>query len=269
MEEPNRLPPFPIAEEVFASALPNVGADCSNSDATCSEEGTIKKQKRKKGKTGVRIEISREKLLQCSKMRIGNAARELNVSSSTLKRICRDYGIPRWPPRKIDKVGAPQPSRDVPAHHIDKVGTPQPSRVVLQEGISQLTSDVPPNQASDGRDCRIHLGPPQNRNKVGADDVHIQPHNVASREMEMVMIKAKYSKYTIKFRLSLSSGMQELQLEVAKRLHLEAGTYDICYKDEDDDFILIACDEDLQCCMQTSRSLGSTTVRIVILPCSK
>ncbi|KAH7839988.1 hypothetical protein Vadar_011023 [Vaccinium darrowii] len=342
------------------------GPERYNLDATCSEEGTITTQKRKRGKTGIRVEISLDDLHKCSKMKLDKAAGELEVSLYALKRICRDYGIPRWPPRKIDKVGAPQPSRDVPLRNIDKVGapqpsrnvptcnidkvgapqpsrdvptcnidkvgTPQPSRVVLQEGISQLTSDMPSNQASNGRDYPIHLGPPQNINKVGAalpshveheegisqltydmpsnqesdvprdlnkvgssrpsrveqqegtsqltrdqvsaSVVHIQPHNAASREMEMVTIKANYSDHIIKFYLSMSSpsGIEELQQHLSMRLkplNLEAGNYSIKYKDEEGDLISILCDGDLHDCIHTSRSLGNTTVPIVIVPCSK
>ncbi|XP_028113995.1 uncharacterized protein LOC114312026 isoform X5 [Camellia sinensis] len=32
------------------------------------------------------------------------------ISRSTLKRVCRGYGFPRWPPRKKKMVGSSQPS---------------------------------------------------------------------------------------------------------------------------------------------------------------
>jgi len=76
-----------------------IGVEHSNLDVACSEEGSIIPQKRKKGKTGVKIEIPREVVLQYSDMRLDDAARKLKVCSATLKRICRDYGIRRWPPR--------------------------------------------------------------------------------------------------------------------------------------------------------------------------
>ncbi|CAL5442768.1 unnamed protein product [Camellia sinensis] len=72
---------------------------------------------------------------------------------------------------------------------------------------------------------------------------------------------AKYiNDITIKFRLSLSSGLVELQQQIAKRLNLEAGSYYVKYKDEEDHMILIACDDDLQDCISSYRLLGTSIV---------
>ncbi|KAH7839160.1 hypothetical protein Vadar_000552 [Vaccinium darrowii] len=84
------------------------------------------------------------------------------------------------------------------------------------------------------------------------------------QDANMVTMKAKYENYTIKFTLPLSSGLVELQQEVAKRLNLVAGTYDVVHKDEEDDVILIACDEDLQACVRTSRSQGNKSIVLLL-----
>ncbi|CAL5438785.1 unnamed protein product [Camellia sinensis] len=144
-----------------------ISAERSNS--TCSQgKGTRKKLKRKQNKTGGKIEIFLEDILQTSQMRIGDAAKSLHgslispttgslprleplqregdmmqlnssdqqsmdainitnvvgaeqsniavtrsqekytikslhVSKSTLKHVCRDYSIKKWPPSKITK----------------------------------------------------------------------------------------------------------------------------------------------------------------------
>ncbi|KAG5560391.1 hypothetical protein RHGRI_003640 [Rhododendron griersonianum] len=54
--------------------------------------------------------------------------------------------------------------------------------------------------------------------------------------------------------------MVELEQQVQKRLKLEDGTYYIKYKDEDNDLIIIACDEDLQDYISSSRPRGSTSI---------
>ncbi|KAG5560350.1 hypothetical protein RHGRI_003599 [Rhododendron griersonianum] len=58
----------------------------------------------------------------------------------------------------------------------------------------------------------------------------------------------------------------ELEQEVKKRLPLEAGTYNINYKDEDDDLILISCDEDLEECISSSSPLGSRCHELFLKP---
>ncbi|XP_027174643.1 protein NLP7-like [Coffea eugenioides] len=52
----------------------------------------------------IELGITREVLEQNSKRKLVDAAKHIGVSRSTLKRICREYGIHRWPPRKARKV---------------------------------------------------------------------------------------------------------------------------------------------------------------------
>ncbi|XP_042953737.1 protein NLP6 [Carya illinoinensis] len=92
----------------------------------------------------------------------------------------------------------------------------------------------------------------------------ITPHVTARKEMKSVTIKATYKEDIIRFRISLSSGILELQEEVAKRLKLEVGTFDIKYLDDDHEWVLIACDADLQECMDIPRSSGSNIIRLLV-----
>ncbi|CAL5437705.1 unnamed protein product [Camellia sinensis] len=210
-----------------------VRAERSNIDVTCSKEkGRTKRPKTVHNKTGVKIKIPLDDILQNSRKSIEVAANNLNVSQSTLKRICRRYGIPRWPPLK-NIVGSSQPSESF-------LG-------VDHQQIPQLSSVQPFSQAS--------------------AVVHANPHNTVIRDANIVTVKAKYvNDIIIKFLLSLSSGLVELQQQIANRLHLEDGTYYVKYKDEDDDLIVIACDQDLQHYISTSTSSGSTTIVVFIVP---
>ncbi|XP_028119779.1 protein NLP7-like isoform X1 [Camellia sinensis] len=210
-----------------------VRAERSNIDVTCSKEkGRTKRPKTVHNKTGVKIKIPLDDILQNSRRSIEVAANNLNVSQSTLKRICRRYGIPRWPPLK-NMVGSSQPSESFPG--------------VDHQQIPQLSSVQPFSQAS--------------------AVVHANPHNTVIRDANIVTVKAKYvNDIIIKFLLSLSSGLVELQQQIANRLHLEDGTYYVKYKDEDDDLIVIACDQDLQHYISTSTSSGSTTIVVFIVP---
>lgn len=86
----------------------------------------------------------------------------------------------------------------------------------------------------------------------------------ARPEMKTITIKATYREDIIRFRISLNSGIVELKEEVAKRLKLEVGTFDIKYLDDDHEWVLIACDADLQECVDISRSSGSNIIRLSV-----
>ncbi|KAI8569869.1 hypothetical protein RHMOL_Rhmol02G0310800 [Rhododendron molle] len=150
------------------------------------------------------------------------------VSVSTLKHVCRGYGIDRWPPRKIEELHSFRPSP------IENEGQTR----------QRLNSDLPSNQAS-----------------------HSVSHTKPTfQDVDIVTIKAKYENNMIKFWVYLPFGLVALQQEVAKRLDLKAETYYVRYKDEENDSILVACDEDLQDCVDTSKSLGNTSVVVLLEP---
>ncbi|XP_028113747.1 protein NLP6-like [Camellia sinensis] len=187
--------------------------------------GTVKTSKRDGNNIGVKIKIPLEDILQNSELSLENAAKSLKVSKSTLKRVCRTFGIERWPPRKMNKVGCSQ----------------------LDESAQCVNSDhLPSTQSS-------------------ATIVHTEPHDKTMQDANIVTVKAKYGEgITMKFRLSLSSRFVQLQQEVAKRLNLKAGTYYVKYEDEDGELILIGCDEDLQDYMRDSRSLGRSSIVVLL-----
>ncbi|XP_028773236.1 protein NLP6 [Neltuma alba] len=104
------------------------------------------------------------------------------------------------------------------------------------------------------------LGPKQCTNTLG-DTMTLF---AARREMKTVTIKATYREDIIRFRISSTSGIVELKEEVAKRLKLEVGTFDIKYLDDDQEWVLIVCDADLQECMDISRSSGTNIIRLLV-----
>ncbi|XP_024028564.1 protein NLP6 isoform X1 [Morus notabilis] len=90
------------------------------------------------------------------------------------------------------------------------------------------------------------------------------PNVKVGQEMRSVTIKATYREDIIRFRIPTSSSIVELKDEVAKRLKLEVGTFDIKYMDDDQEWVLIACDADLQECMDICRSSGCNMIRLLI-----
>ncbi|XP_012486642.1 protein NLP6 isoform X2 [Gossypium raimondii] len=90
------------------------------------------------------------------------------------------------------------------------------------------------------------------------------PNLTARQEKTSVTIKATYREDIIRFRISLTSGIVELKEEVTKRLKLDVGTFEIKYLDEDNEWVLIACDSDLQECLDVSISSGCYMVRLSV-----
>ncbi|XAR70149.1 hypothetical protein NMG60_11026919 [Bertholletia excelsa] len=86
----------------------------------------------------------------------------------------------------------------------------------------------------------------------------------ARPEQKTVTIKATYREDMIRFRLPLESGIVKLKEEVAKRLKLEVGTFEIKYLDDDHEWVLIACDADLQECVDIVKFAGSNMIRLLV-----
>ncbi|XP_014513884.1 protein NLP6 [Vigna radiata var. radiata] len=128
---------------------------------------------------------------------------------------------------------------------------PSVAEAILEDLVPEACGTNPP---------ALDLSPKQS---MGAPNKTVTPF-AATKEMKTVTIKATYREDIIRFRVSLTCGIVELKEEVAKRLKLEMGTFDIKYLDDDHEWVLIACDADLQECMDVSRSSGSNIIRVLV-----
>ncbi|XP_059653133.1 protein NLP7-like isoform X2 [Cornus florida] len=104
------------------------------------------------------------------------------------------------------------------------------------------------------------------RQNPTCSDAHMTQLIRPPPEAKTMTIKATYGDDMIKFDLSFSSRIVELNQEVSERLKLNVGTYKIKYLDDADDQILITGDKDLQYCMTAFNSLGMNTIKMFIEP---
>ena len=73
---------------------------------------------------------------------------------------------------------------------------------------------------------------------------------------EDTVIKAEYADDIIKIRLGNSEAtIVTVENEIGKKFKLKHGTFKIKYLDEDEEWILMTCDQDLSDCIQNSRRL--------------
>ncbi|KAJ6703415.1 PLANT REGULATOR RWP-RK FAMILY PROTEIN [Salix viminalis] len=366
-----------------------VQADKRQTPASHPEKKETKKpSERKRGKAEKTISL--EVLQQYFAGSLKDAAKRLGVCPTTMKRICRQHGISRWPSRKINKskgsegtfdltplttsplhvaVGAiswpsnlngsnqqNSPDSKPPEYHGDRNGSstcrtsgsdgqagledqlkgcrtptshgscqdnpenesapvkdpsasPFHERCIKAGGVSPETKKLNMSaafsildalvateaqepfcgmlieDAGSSKDLRnlcpavadatVDEGVPESSwadppcsnilsTQMVAAPLHAIPHATPMQEMKRVTIKATYREDVIRFRISLSCGIVELKEEVAKRLKLEVGTFDIKYLDDDRECVLIACDADLLECMDVSRSSSSNIIRLSV-----
>ncbi|BAS71233.1 Os01g0236700, partial [Oryza sativa Japonica Group] len=76
-----------------------------------------------------------------------------------------------------------------------------------------------------------------------------------------VTIKASFKEDIVRFRFPCSGSVTALKDEVAKRLRMDVGMFDIKYLDDDHEWVKLACNADLEECMEIS---GSHVIRLLV-----
>ena len=84
----------------------------------------------------------------------------------------------------------------------------------------------------------------------------------ANESNKTVVVKASYKNDTIRFKLLPSMKYEQLLEEIAKRLKLSIGLFQLKYKDDEGDWVILASDADLQECLEI---LDTTRLRILKL----
>ncbi|KAL8201197.1 hypothetical protein R6Q57_012536 [Mikania cordata] len=93
--------------------------------------------------------------------------------------------------------------------------------------------------------------------------VHAFPKKTVAHisNKKMVTVKATFRNDMIKFQFPTSSGLLELKNEVAQRIKLESRRLRLKYKDEDNDLILLASDDDLRFLL--GFTANNSTIRLI------
>ncbi|GJN27170.1 hypothetical protein PR202_gb15167 [Eleusine coracana subsp. coracana] len=94
-------------------------------------------------------------------------------------------------------------------------------------------------------------------------------HARKDRTSPALTVKATYNGDTVRFKFLPSMGWYNLLEEIAKRFKLVAGAFQLKYKDDEDEWVILANDSDLQECVDVMDSIGSRNVKLQVrdLPC--
>ncbi|XP_021801287.1 protein NLP8-like isoform X1 [Prunus avium] len=79
-----------------------------------------------------------------------------------------------------------------------------------------------------------------------------------------IIVKATYKEDTIRFKFDPSVGCFQLYEEVAKRLKLQNGTFQLKYLDDEEEWVMLVSDADLRECLEILDDIGTRSVKFMV-----
>ncbi|ESQ53073.1 hypothetical protein EUTSA_v10024524mg [Eutrema salsugineum] len=274
-----------------------------------SSSSSLENRKRKtKAEKDITLEILRQHFAGSLK----DAAKNIGVCPTTLKRICRQHGISRWPSRKIKKVGHSLRKLQVVMDSVEGVqgslhlASFYSSFPQLQSSTSSFsllnptqTVHVPPksppsssgSQNSSGSSAcysseeqqlgGLHkpaLSHPQlltlsslqeeQRPVRVTSSLPPLPSATAPRKAKDAMkVKAAFGDSKMRMSLQPHWRLTDLRREIAKRFGIDdhlRSNFSLKYLDDDQEWVLLTCDADLEECIQVCKSSLKETIRILV-----
>ncbi|KAG2324728.1 hypothetical protein Bca52824_007456 [Brassica carinata] len=90
-------------------------------------------------------------------------------------------------------------------------------------------------------------------------------HNSSSESGSLLTVKATYRDDTIRFKLDpYVVGCSQLYKEVAKRFKLQEGAFQLKYLDDDEEWVMLVTDSDLQECLEILNGMRKHTVKFLV-----
>ncbi|CAD6248149.1 unnamed protein product [Miscanthus lutarioriparius] len=231
-----------------------------------------KTTKRKGEKT-----VSLEELQHYFSGSLKDAAKSLGVCPTTMKRICRQHGISRWPFRKLAKANR---FLDKIKRVFESVQGSSQAMAASAPAVAAASQQAPAVAAAARRAPALPCLSSALRVASSQGSCQAPPPPLKEAtwrkplpggDARVVTVKASYRADIIRFRVPSSAGVATVKGEVAKRLGLEAGEFDVKYLDDDNEWVLLSCDADFQECLDVvpalsgaSTSSGSGTAQPVV-----
>ncbi|KAM0001488.1 putative transcription factor Nin-like family [Helianthus debilis subsp. tardiflorus] len=93
---------------------------------------------------------------------------------------------------------------------------------------------------------------------------HPKSKTLLCDEGSKLTVKATYKEDTVRFKFEPTSGWFQLYEEVAKRFKIQTGTFQLKYKDDEEEWVLLVCESDWNECVEVLEFLGTRTVKFIV-----
>ncbi|KAI3781047.1 hypothetical protein L2E82_11046 [Cichorium intybus] len=191
-----------------------------------------------------------------------DAAKNIGVCPTTLKRICREHGIMRWPSRKIKKVG----------HSLKKLQTIIDS-VQGADGTIKLGTfyknfpELSSRPTTDYGNLRSHSSscgsPNERKSKVRSKREKLLDCDDSNEGV--FRVKVVYGEEKIRLSVLKDCGFGDLRREVMRRFGMDdVNSVTLKYLDDDLEWVLLTCDADLEECMDINVASRRCTIKVLV-----
>lgn len=270
--------------------------------------GRTNEKRRTKAEKNVSLEVLRQHFAGSLK----DAAKNIGVCPTTLKRICRTHGITRWPSRKIKKVGNSLQKLQVVIDSVQgaegtfqfssvyenlttKTSTPTEKLSVKHNSLSTSPSSSCSHSSNScfGSNCSKQITFKQEATNLeranSVVNLHVssqepikpitrsQSHScieilsqLEKKRLSVFKVKAFCGEEKARLRLESTWGYRELKETIMRRFNISDNyCVDLKYLDDDHEWVLLTCDEDLQECMDVYKSSNVSTIKMSVHPSVK
>nr|VDC80418.1 unnamed protein product [Brassica rapa] len=97
-----------------------------------------------------------------------------------------------------------------------------------------------------------------------SNQVRTQKSNSSESGSTTLTVKATYREDTIRFKFEPSLGCSQLYKEVGKRFKLQEESFQLKYLDDEEEWVMLVTDSDLQECLEILYGMGKHTVKFLV-----
>ncbi|XP_074571577.1 protein NLP2-like [Curcuma longa] len=143
-----------------------------------------------------------------------------------------------------------------------------------KKSVTQCDRNTEHNRITEGRYAACSNRTDSSRDSSSSDQTLKKSVEIGLLRMETddsplnsctsIRVKANYKEDMVRFKFNLSLGCRQLFEEIGKRFNLSVGTFLLKYKDDEDEWITLVNDSDLQECVEVLEQCESNCVRILV-----